>query len=176
MKPNIKKIYIYGAVITSILGVINHFLYEWTGNNSFIALFCATNESTWEHLKLLFFPYLIWVIVSYFCIGKENEGYINTNALSCAIGLSSIVVLFYTYTGILGTSIDFINIAIYFVAVIISFYISYRHYINNSYLVKKEDTLCNNVLGIFFFAAMSLLFFIFTFSTPNLGIFIPPTL
>lgn len=83
MKPNIKKIYIYGAVITSILGVINHFLYEWTGNNSFIALFCATNESTWEHLKLLFFPYLIWVIVSYFCIGKENEGYINTNALSC---------------------------------------------------------------------------------------------
>ena len=176
MKPNIKKVYIWGAIITSILGVIGHFLYEWTGNNSFVALFCATNESTWEHLKLLFFPYLIWVIVSYFYIGKENECYINTNALSLAIGLLSIVVLFYTYTGVLGTSIDFINIAIYFVTVIISFYISYRHYMNNSYLIKKEDTLCNNALGISFFAVMTLLFFIFTFSTPDLGIFIPPNL
>ncbi len=42
----------------AILGSLNHFLYDWTGGSSFAALFCPINESPWEHLKLLFFPFL----------------------------------------------------------------------------------------------------------------------
>ena len=49
-----------------ILGTLLHFLYHWTGENGFIATFSATNESVWEHLKLVFFPMLVLGIVDIF--------------------------------------------------------------------------------------------------------------
>lgn len=70
-----KKAFIIGAIITSILGVISHFLYEWSGENKFVALFCAVNESTWEHLKLLFFPFLLWIIISHFVLNDTSKEY-----------------------------------------------------------------------------------------------------
>ena len=41
-------------LVISILGTIGHFLFEWTGENAIVGLFFPVNESTWEHLKLLF--------------------------------------------------------------------------------------------------------------------------
>ena len=45
-------------IAVAVLGTLNHFLYELSGGAAIFALFCPVNESTWEHLKLLFFPYL----------------------------------------------------------------------------------------------------------------------
>ena len=45
-----------GFLFTGALGVLLHFLYEWSGGNTLAAAFSAVNESTWEHMKLLFFP------------------------------------------------------------------------------------------------------------------------
>ena len=53
------------TVLIIILGIILHFLYEWSGKNKFVATFSAVNESTWEHLKLAFFPILIFGIVDF---------------------------------------------------------------------------------------------------------------
>ena len=163
-----KKAFIIGAIITSILGVIGHFLYEWSNENKFVALFCAVNESTQEHLKLLFFPFLLWIIISHFVLNDTSKEYFRNGAISCFSGLLSIVVIFYTYTGVLGYSIDFINIAIYFIGVIISFYILYR-------LEMSQKSLKASIYyGILFFIIMSFLFFIFTSAPPYLGLFISP--
>lgn len=48
--------HIFSAVFCIVLGTILHFTYKWSNNNNFIGIFSATNESTWEHLKLVFFP------------------------------------------------------------------------------------------------------------------------
>lgn len=50
------KTNIYRFLFISILGTLLHFTYEWSQNNAIVGLFSAVNESTWEHLKLLFFP------------------------------------------------------------------------------------------------------------------------
>lgn len=47
---------IVGILFVSVLGVLMHFVYEWSGSNRFVGLFAPINESTWEHMKLLFFP------------------------------------------------------------------------------------------------------------------------
>ena len=52
------KTNLFRFIFISVLGVLLHFTYEWSGNNPIVGLFSATNESTWEHLKLLFFPML----------------------------------------------------------------------------------------------------------------------
>ena len=43
------------GILTLIAGVLLHFLYEWTGYNYLVSIIAPVNESTWEHLKLLFF-------------------------------------------------------------------------------------------------------------------------
>ena len=58
-----KKYELVGFFFTSILGCLLHFVYEWTGENIIAAIFSATDESTFQHLKLFFFPYLLWIFV-----------------------------------------------------------------------------------------------------------------
>ncbi|MDD7025196.1 MAG: DUF6512 family protein, partial [Oscillospiraceae bacterium] len=50
---------ITGILFVIITGTISHFVYEWSQNNFILGLFFPVNESTWEHMKLLFFPMLI---------------------------------------------------------------------------------------------------------------------
>lgn len=53
------------VLVAAFLGTLNHFLYFLSGQSPIIALFCPVNESVWEHLKLLYFPFLfvsIWDI------------------------------------------------------------------------------------------------------------------
>ena len=66
MYKKVFKFHIFSIIFSIILGILLHFAFEWSGNNLFIATFSAVNESTWEHLKLVFFPMLITIIISYF--------------------------------------------------------------------------------------------------------------
>ena len=55
-----KYIFISGFLFTSVLGTLSHFFYEWSGDSTFIGLVCPISESAWEHMKLLFFPALLY--------------------------------------------------------------------------------------------------------------------
>jgi len=59
----ILKFQIFSAIFAIILGTILHFTYEWSGGNAFVGTFSSVNESTWEHLKLAFFPMLLTAII-----------------------------------------------------------------------------------------------------------------
>ena len=48
------------AVATVLLGSLNHFIYEWSGENVVAGLLFATNESVWEHIKLALLPMLLF--------------------------------------------------------------------------------------------------------------------
>ena len=60
------KFQVFSTIFSLISGVLLHFAYEWSDNNTFVGLFSAVNESTWEHLKLVFFPSLIYFLFEYF--------------------------------------------------------------------------------------------------------------
>ena len=49
-----------------LLGSLSHFLYELSGGAAIFALFCPINESVWEHLKLLFFPFLFITAIQWY--------------------------------------------------------------------------------------------------------------
>lgn len=49
-----------GLIVVCFLSIPLHFFYDWTGENTFIGLFAPINESIWEHLKLVFWPLLVW--------------------------------------------------------------------------------------------------------------------
>ncbi len=69
-----KKIFRYtlsGILFTSILGTLSHFLYGWSGSRVLVGLFAPVNESVWEHMKLLFFPMLLYFVFE--SVGRSFE-------------------------------------------------------------------------------------------------------
>lgn len=150
------------TIFVVFFGFILHFLYEWTNENPIIGVFGAINESTWEHLKLLFFPMLITIIIGNFLF---NNNYICIKTKGLILGMLFIVVFFYTYTGILGFNIPILDIGSFIVAVIISEIYTYKKLDNNS---------CNNKIWGIVLLVFVLSFFIFTFNPPKIGIFKDP--
>lgn len=166
MDKRLRIYIIIGFFFVSILGTLSHFFYTWLGKNPMIALFSPINESTWEHMKLLFFPMLIYTI---FLIYKfQNNHCLATSMLTGTIaGTLLIPILFYTYSGVLGFNIAAIDISTFYISVIFAFILTYH--------LLKKNTICQykNVL-LLFTTVIAISFFVFTFIPPNLGIFISP--
>ena len=116
----------FGIIFVLIAGTLAHFLYEWTGNNFFIGLFTPINESTWEHMKLLFFPMLLFSSVMNVKLKKIYPCVTSSLCLGILLGTSLIPVFFYTYTFILGKNIFILDIGIFALSVIIAFLTSYK--------------------------------------------------
>lgn len=113
-KSKILKFQIYSFIVVCILGTLLHFTYDWSNQNTLVAAFSAVNESTWEHLKLAFFPMLFSIVVGYFYIGKDIPNYICAKTKAILVAISFIIIFFYTYTGVIGKNIDIINIRKFF--------------------------------------------------------------
>ena len=167
MKRSIGVWQFCGFAATSLGGTVLHFLYDWLGEAIWIAPFSGVNESTWEHMKLLFFPMLIYAAVQSFFF-REYENFWCVKLRGILLGLILIPVIFYTYNGVIGRSPDWINIAIFFISAAIV-------YIYETRLFKSEKiTYRSPKTAVAVLLLIALLFVIFTFATPEIGIFKDP--
>ncbi|MBQ7352801.1 MAG: hypothetical protein IJW54_02230 [Clostridia bacterium] len=156
-----------GLAVTSLSGTILHFLYEWIGKPIWIAPFSGVNESTWEHMKLLFWPMFIFAIIQSFFF-RDFKGFWCVKLRGILLGLIMIPVIFYTYNGVFGQSPDWFNIAIFFICATIS-------YIYESRLFSTNTTRCKlPKFCVFLLLIVAFLFVIFTFETPEINIFKDP--
>ena len=115
-----------GAIFTAIMGTLLHFAYEWSGGNPLAAVVGSVNESIWEHMKLLFVPVFVWSVVQLWFHGRNYPNFLAARTAAVLVGLALIPVLYYTYTGVLGRQIDWVNILIFFLAVAAMFLLDYR--------------------------------------------------
>lgn len=157
---------IISTIFTIILGTILHFTYQWSDKNLIVGSFSAVNESTWEHLKLLFFPMLITTIIGYFYLRKNIPNFLCAKAIGIITAIVSTIVIFYTYTGILGTNFAFLNILTFIISAILGEYISYK--------IMLSDIYCNNKIAVFLLIILFLCFVLFTYFTPVIGLFKDP--
>ena len=109
-----------GFAVTSLCGTLLHFLYDWLGEAIWIAPFSGVNESTWEHMKLLFWPMLIFAVAqSFFFHDLTNFWCVKLRGI--LLGILLIPIIFYTYNGAIGKSPDWINIAIFFISAAVAY-------------------------------------------------------
>lgn len=167
MKRSINLWQLFGFAVAMLGGTLLHFLYEWTEGAVWTAPFSGVNESTWEHMKLLFWPMFIFAIVQSFFF-KDREEFWCVKLKGILLGLALIPVLFYTYNGVIGKSPDWINIAIFFIS-------GAAAYIYETRLFHADKTPCLSPKWAFaVLCVIALLFVVFTFATPELGIFKDP--
>ena len=156
-----------GFAAVTFGGTILHFLYDWTDGSILVSPFSGVNESTWEHMKLLFWPLFLFAMVQRpFFKGQNN--YWCVKLAEILLGLMLIPVLFYTYNGVFGKSPDWINIAIFYITALLVFLFEWWAF-KNDRLQYKYPWLA--------FAAIVLigaLFVVFTFAPPQIPLFQDP--
>ena len=167
MKRSIGLWQLVGFSVTALGGTLLHFLYDWLGKPWWIASFSGVNESTWEHMKLLFWPMFIFAIVQSFFF-REREDFWCVKLRGILLGLLLIPVLFYTYNGVIGKSPDWLNIAIFFITAAVVYIYEVRLY-------NKENLRCRSPkAAVAVLCVIAFLFVLFTFRTPEIAIFKDP--
>lgn len=162
-----KKYYIDGFFIVAVLGTLGHFFYDWSGQNPVWGLFFPVNESTWEHMKLVFFPMLLWTGFFMHRFQKDNPCFVCQSLCATLLGTALIPILFYSYSGILGYHIPAADISTFYISVIFTFVLLY-----------KIQNICFKKMANAFILALTILFFLgfllFSYHAPELGIFENP--
>ncbi len=167
MNKKLKKWTLIGFFFVTLLGTLGHFLYDLTGGNQLVGRFFAVNESTWEHLKLLFFPFALYWVVELFAIGKTYKNFAFAGLVGVLSGMAFIVVAFYTYTGVLGKSIDFLNILIFVIGTALAFLTEYK-------ILTGKGTITFKIPSLVILVVIAILFVNFTTNPPQAGIFKDP--
>jgi hypothetical protein len=169
-KDPMNKWILAGIPVLFLLSVPLHFLFEWTGRSPVAGVFSPVNESVWEHLKLIFWPVLIWWVAGWFLFHKRNNKpfvcYIFPCMISEIVCLLFVTAFHYTYTGAFGTELIVLDIAAVLIAFLLGQYIAFRIYRDSK---PGGFALLISVVLLFVITA---LFVYYTFSPPHLPIFL----
>ncbi len=155
-----------GAIFTIIAGTVSHFVYEWSGSNFLVGLFFPVNESTWEHMKLIFFPMLAYALIAGKWMEQQYPCIYNAMFTGILVGLALIPTLFYTYSGILGFNVDWVNITVYIISVLLAYLVVCT-------LMKDCRGEDSRILRYAMYALI-VAFLVFTVYPPELGLFAEP--
>lgn len=161
---HLKRYTIIGIIFVLITGSLAHFLYDWSGNNYIVGLFVPINESIWEHMKLLFFPMLIYSLCIIFKFRKTYTCIISSLCFGILTGTLLIPIFFYAYTSILGKDIFILDIATFILSIIIAFWLSYK--LTSSCRLEPITFLLCCLVCILFIC-----FMLFTYHPPDAKIF-----
>lgn len=119
-----KRLYAAGFLFVLILGCALHFTYDLSGSNAVVGIFSARDESTLQHLKLLFWPFIFFSLFEYF-FTQHGKNFIFIKALSVLFGAAVIVIVFYAYTAIWGENFLAADIFTFMLGDASAFYLSY---------------------------------------------------
>jgi exosortase/archaeosortase len=166
-----KKVLIYEIVGTAFiifLGSAFHFTYELSGRLAIVGAFSAVNESVWEHLKLAFWPSLIWLLIEYLLAKKFTNNFLPSKTIGTCTMIAVIPIVYYSYTSITGGSIFAIDITTFIIAVVIGQIVSYTLFKKNQFS-RNTDKIALALLIV-----LGIAFIAFTFYPPHLPIFQDP--
>lgn len=168
MRKSLSAWQLGGFLFTSILGTFLHFLFDLSGGNPIVAIFSAVNESIWEHMKLIFYPMFLFSIIEWYKIGRNIPNFWCIKLIGDLIALTLIPIIYYTYTGIFGISVDWFNITIFFISAAAAYYLEY------SLFSAQRNCLLSNAFTFTVILLIVLIFGIFTFRSPKIPLFQDP--
>ncbi len=150
-----KKLTLIGVLVVSALGTLFHFLYDWMP----IFLF-PKNESIFEHMKLILFPFLLYFIGCMFFFKGDKMALFSSFVSAILTSILVVIVSYYTYSGFIGKNIDWVNILIYFISIGVGFVWIYQ-----------KKTLVSFSNSVIFLLMLLILVGVFSFYPPNLSFF-----
>lgn len=112
---------LFGMVFCFFFGVLLHFVYGWSRNSLLVAFIAPTNESLFEHLKLLMTPFMIWALVEYAYYGQYMHAFVPGKVLGLWLGFVLMIGLHLLYVAFLRRRVVAVDVGIFGVAVFSAF-------------------------------------------------------
>jgi len=165
MRASLLRWELIGIPAIFLSGSALHFAYQLSGRLAVVAPFVAVNESVWEHLKLSFWPAVVYALVEYSFFGRHTVNFAIAKAAGVLLMPLLIVLLFYGYTALTGHHILWLDILLFFVAVAAGQLASY------GLLRFQQPSGRWNIVGLGAVLLVAVGFTVFTFATPRLAIF-----
>lgn len=162
----LKRYLIIGTIFVIVLGTLSHFFYEWSNNNFVVGFFSPVNESPWEHMKLVFFPMLLFSLIANYRLKSIYPCITSSLLFGILLGTFLIPIFFYTYTGILGYNVLVLDLITFILAVICSFSSVYR--LTLSCRMQNHTTILFIAVCVVFVC-----FILFTVYPPSIALFTP---
>lgn len=156
-----------GAIFTAVLGTLWHFLYDFTRQNFFVGLIAPINESTWEHMKLLFFPMLIFICYQTYRSSYDRIKVFSSGIVGILTGLIAIPLLFYGYTAFTQKNYMAADIFVFLISVCLAFTVHY-------FAQNARRPLLSAKTSSIIMVVLILAFMIFSYRHPDIFIFRPP--
>jgi len=167
-KRTIRNYEVIGILFITLLGSLFHFIFELSGFNPIVGAFSAVNESVWEHLKIGFWPLVIYTVIEYWQIKDKTNNFFLAKTVAAYSILAVIPAIFYSYTALIGESILAIDILSFIIAVIVAQFLSYK------LLTYKQQPKTTETISLIELAALAILFVVFTFYPPHIPPFQDP--
>ena len=157
-----------GTVISFALASFLHFIYDWSGQLRPAAIFASVNESVWEHVKILLWPYLLWSFAVYYVLKPDLRRLIVARTAGAYIVGALVIGFFYIYTGILGDNVAWLDISSAAVWLLAGEIVSMR--ILNGRWTTREYYL----IALAALVLLVVMLLCFTVSPPHIGLFADP--
>jgi len=157
-----------GFVIISLSGSFLHFVFELLGEWPPVAFIAAVNESVWEHLKLAFWPALIYAFIEWPFFRRHAKNFWTAKAIGILAMPLVIVSVFYGYTALAGRNFLWVDISLFVLAVLIGQALSCW------ILLRRPFAPGIKIVAMIFLALMIAAFSLLTFFPPHCPLFCDP--
>lgn len=118
-----KKILI-NSLIIFIISTLIHSLYDCLPG--FItSIFFSVNESIWEHLKMIFTSYMIFLAIILLFSKKKQKNLVSSFVITALINIVIFLIIYLPIYNIFGENM-IVTLIIYFISILISNYFKYR--------------------------------------------------
>lgn len=154
------------AIVVISAGSVLHFAWEWSDRSTVVAVFAATNESTWEHLKLAFWPALALTPIQRKVYGSF-PGWLLATAIRCLLPSFLIVALFYGYTTLLASNYLVVDLTIFAFAIFAGEFLGHA-------MLTREFGARTRIGALGFLILATMLFSTLTFWPPDSFLFHEP--
>lgn len=121
-KFSVSKRLLVAFVVTTLAGACLHFLYDLLPN-PVTALFSPVNESIWEHIKLIYWPYLAAMLIVTGKAGRGSRGRWLFTLLLISVAMLAAGYVYHISLG--GDSMAF-DIGLYVVLMALGFWLPGR--------------------------------------------------
>ena len=148
-----KKIFI-NSIIIFALSTLLHSLYNYLPN-FFTAIFVPVNESVWEHMKMIFSAYMLYLLIRILFVKKNPRNLVSSFVITALCNIVVYLIIYLPLNALIGKEIMIVTLITYFISILIS------NYIMHQLQEKKENKRLNKIMGY----VIILVYLIFTLLT-----------
>lgn len=166
--------HLIGFIVLCAVSVPMHFVYGWLGDNHFVGYFAPINESIWEHLKLAFWPTLLWWVIGYFVFrnSKKIKALPWFYASFFSLITSPIIIVSYYYVFTAG--LDIVSPTLNIVSLFVGFLVGQLLALHLYRYTGKPNKIGFALMFLIVLVYGAMLIFL-TYNAPDLPLFIPPS-